>query len=61
MDDEFKGEFREFKRVVIDDLKELKQDIKILHGARWKIAGMGAVLVIILTIGSQIVGVLFSK
>lgn len=42
MDPEFIGEMREFKRAVLEDLKEIKADVKSNSQWRWKVAGIAA-------------------
>ena len=54
---EFIGELREFKRATLEELKEIKKDIRSLNGFKWRVAGGSALLVLILTIAAQLIEV----
>ena len=48
------GELREFKRATLDELKELKKDVKALNKIHWKAAGGTATLIVLFTIAVQV-------
>ena len=58
---EFVGEFKEFKRVIIEDMKEIKSDIKLLNNFKWRLAGGGAILCMLITIFGEILTRFFIK
>lgn len=41
---EFIGEIREFKRIVLGELSEIKKDIKSLNEFKWKILGIASLV-----------------
>lgn len=52
---EFVAEFREFKRVVTEDVKEIKGDIKALNEFRWKLGGITALLCFLVTAAVELI------
>lgn len=59
MNDEFFGEMKEFKRVVLEDLREIKKDVKLLNNFKWRVASGAAVLCFLLTIAIQVIDVIW--
>lgn len=51
--DEFVGEMREFKRIVLEDLKSIKDDMKALNNFRWRLIGGSAVICFLMTVICQ--------
>lgn len=58
---EFIGEFREFKERTLEDLKDIKGDIKSLLIFKWKMVGGMAVLSVIVSGVTTIVIELLNK
>jgi hypothetical protein len=42
MDKLLLGELREFKRVMVEEMKEIKRDVKSLMHFRWKVIGIAS-------------------
>jgi hypothetical protein len=55
---EFRGEMKEFKRLALEFMTEIRADVKALNQFKWRVAGGSAVLAILLSVSLEAIHVI---
>jgi hypothetical protein len=55
------GELREFKRATLEELREIKRDIKALNEFRWKLTGKQTVILLVFNLAMTAIEIVVMK